>query len=480
VSGSYYADGDSVYVQTRITGAGKLMKAVGPVVGSLDEPSELVDRLAQAVVAALASVLDQDSGSWKPREPPATYESYEAYSEGLEAAIRGEAVEAARHFERAVTADPTFYRAALWAAQNYRLAGRYTAEWSHYAKAESLIVPLVESRGQLNRYERCHLDLVMALGPQLNLSAGYGAARCMAEEAPGSDNAKRELALFGIRFNRPGEVVELLRELDPDRGVMRQCYCYWPSLTLAHHMLGDYERELELARQAWQRSGESRGLEVPALAALGRLDDVAANLEAMRSLPSGSRLFQLHGFVYGEKLPKDWATLGLYLGYVGLVLRTHGHRDAARQLFDEAIAWYRSRPQDTEAPRTHLAWLLYQAERWDEALRLIEELAQGYPENTEYLAVLGRLAARRGDRQGALSISEELRSSRHPLRERFHTLDRARIAALLGEREKAMMLLRRAIEQGVNWGYGVWVHRDIDFESLHNYPPFQEFMRPKG
>jgi hypothetical protein len=24
------------------------------------------------------------------------------------------------------------------------------------------------------------------------------------------------------------------------------------------------------------------------------------------------------------------------------------------------------------------------------------------------------------------------------------------------------------------------VHRNMDFESLQDYPPFQEFMRPKG
>jgi hypothetical protein len=32
----------------------------------------------------------------------------------------------------------------------------------------------------------------------------------------------------------------------------------------------------------------------------------------------------------------------------------------------------------------------------------------------------------------------------------------------------------------VKFGYSVWVHRDIDFESLRDYPPFQELMRPKG
>lgn len=302
----------------------------------------------------------------------------------------------------------------------------------------------------------------------------------MARSAPGSNSATHELALFAYRFNRPAEAVGLLGELDPDRGVLRHCGCYWPVLTAAYHMLGDYKRELDAARQAWQRFGESPALEIPALAALGRLDDVAANLEMMRWLPARSSSFRLHGFVYGEYPPKGTQTLGGYLGYVALVLRTHGHRDAAREVFDEAIAWFRSRQHDTDVSGALHAWLLYQAERWDDAGRLIDDLIGEDPGNTAYLAVRGRLAARRGDREEALRISETLRSLEHPHLETSHILERARIAALLGEREQTMTLLQQAIDGGVNWGHGVWLRRDIDLEPLHDYPPFQEFLRPKG
>ncbi len=57
-------------------------------------------------------------------------------------------------------------------------------------------------------------------------------------------------------------------------------------------------------------------------------------------------------------------------------------------------------------------------------------------------------------------------------------MERARIAAVLEDRDDAMDLLRRAIDQGVYDAYGL--HRDIDFESLRDYPPFQELLRPKG
>jgi tetratricopeptide (TPR) repeat protein/tRNA A-37 threonylcarbamoyl transferase component Bud32 len=462
VSGSYYAEGDSIFVQTRITDArdGSLLRTVGPVDGSIGARSELVARLGREVVAALAPLLDQDLGSWEPAVQPAAYEAYEAYSEGLEAWVQGKPVEAGHHFERAVSADSTFNRARLWAAHAYQAAGRALG-LSYYARADSLIAKLVESREQLSRYERCHLDLVTAVGPRLDLSAAYEAARCLAQQAPGSDNAKRELAFYALHSNRPGEVIEILKQVDPDRGVMKHCNCYWGFLTHAYHMLGDYEGELEVGRQALERSPENIGWEVAALAALGRVDDVAANLEARRSLPRRE-------------------TLGTYLLQTANILHTHGHRDVARGVFDEAIEWYRSRPDSVQS-RPELAFWLYIARQWDEAQRVYEELAEEYPENSLYLAWLGKLAVRRGDRAEALRISEELRSVERPDVGGSYTLERANLAALLGDREQAMTLLGQAIERGVNWGYGVWLLYSVDLvDSLRDYPPFQEFLRPKG
>jgi hypothetical protein len=52
------------------------------------------------------------------------------------------------------------------------------------------------------------------------------------------------------------------------------------------------------------------------------------------------------------------------------------------------------------------------------------------------------------------------------------------IAALLGEKERAMTLLHDAYTQGR--AFTIWLHRDMDLEPLRDYPPFQELLRPKG
>ncbi len=229
-------------------------------------------------------------------------------------------------------------------------------------------------------------------------------------------------------------------------------------------MLGDYESELAITRQGLERFHQHPLLmlgEVSALAALDRKDAARAGVESIRSLPARERSPSVLFWAIDE-------------------LRVHGHREAAQEALGESIAWLSSQPHDTEQSRVELAELLYRAERWDEARSLYEELAEEYPENTWYLADLGRLAARTGDRDEALRISEDLRSSRHTLMEGYRTQARARIAAVLGHRQQAMTLLREAFDWGAQWNRWPPLHSDIDFESLHDYPPFQEFLRPRG
>ncbi len=470
VSGSYYAEGDSLHIQTRITDAsdGRLMGTVDPIIGSIGARSELVTRLGQQVVAALAPLLDQELGSFEPTVRPAAYEAYEAYSEGLFAYVRADwygedaMLDAARHFERAVVVDPTFSRARLWAAQTYFRIAFGADGWSRHAKAESLIAPLVESREQLSRYERCRLDYVIALGRLNDRAALYDAARCMVDAAPGSDDAKRELALQSAS---PRERMGLMRELDPDRGLMRQWGNYWCVLSQAYGTLGDYEADLEVAQQGRERFPETPHRlmhQARALAALGRSAEAAAVVEMMRSLPSRERL-------------------GYWIYQTAHWIRPYGHQALVDETLDAAIAWYRSRPQDTEQSRAELADLLYEARRWEDALQVYQALAEQHPENSGYLGALGRLAVRRGDREGALRVSGELRTAQYPPIGTVNAvLQRARIAALLGDRDEAVTLARTFVYQMPSNLDGRHLRVDIDFESLHDYPPFQELMRPKG
>ncbi|MEM7514268.1 MAG: hypothetical protein AAF388_25305, partial [Bacteroidota bacterium] len=56
---------------------------------------------------------------------------------------------------------------------------------------------------------------------------------------------------------------------------------------------------------------------------------------------------------------------------------------------------------------------------------------------------------------------------------------KARVYAILGEKEKAVAELRSSLDQGKPF---IWltVTSDLDFASLKGYPPFEELIKPKG
>jgi tetratricopeptide (TPR) repeat protein len=162
-------------------------------------------------------------------------------------------------------------------------------------------------------------------------------------------------------------------------------------------------------------------------------------------------------------------------------LRAHGHKEESIKMAGEAVEWYKGRPAEEaekEQNRYYLASTLYLAERWEEARAMFEALLSEKPDNIDYKGYLGSIAARLGDREKALRISDELKALTKSYLFGDHTYWRACIASLLGEKEQAVALLRESFAQGRT--YGVYLHRDMDLEPLRDYPPFRELIKPQG
>jgi predicted Zn-dependent protease len=158
-----------------------------------------------------------------------------------------------------------------------------------------------------------------------------------------------------------------------------------------------------------------------------------------------------------------------------------GRFEESAPFFDRAVSWYGNRPQSERATRGHrygLAFTLYNAGEWEDARELFEALASEFPDELLYRAYLGFLAARRGDREAAERVSAEFAAVDDPGSPGNTTYWRACIAALLGEEEQAVSLLRLAHVEGRE--FSQWTQIDPDLEPLRGYPPFEEFMRPKG
>jgi predicted Zn-dependent protease len=126
--------------------------------------------------------------------------------------------------------------------------------------------------------------------------------------------------------------------------------------------------------------------------------------------------------------------------------------------------------------RSRLALALYEAGRLEESQERFERLAQDFPDNPRYEATLGMVAAKRGNRAEAMRVAEWLAGLDRP-GERTRSLWRAMIAAQLGEREAAVRLLEGYFG---DVGFNPWTLHNSAFDSLRDYPPFLELLKPKG
>jgi tetratricopeptide (TPR) repeat protein len=203
--------------------------------------------------------------------------------------------------------------------------------------------------------------------------------------------------------------------------------------------------------------------EVEALAALDRTEGLQKLIEESRTLP-----------------PMSGYSPGNIMLRAGRELRAHGFKEDAIRVLDQALGWFESRPDQekaSEGNRYDQARTLYVLERWDEAGTMFTALHSESPENINYLGYLGAVAARKGEKTEALQFSRQIEEDKRPYLFGNPTYWRARIAALLGDKEASVNLLRQATKEGYTY---YRIHPTEDFESLADYPPYVQLMKPKG
>jgi hypothetical protein len=226
-------------------------------------------------------------------------------------------------------------------------------------------------------------------------------------------------------------------------------------------MNGDFAEQLRFERSA-AGAGPSAG--VGALAGLGRADE--AERLALTAVPAS----------YSEE--QLWHIQGVIC--TGLELRAHGHPEAGQRVFERVAAWFgpaavtsAATPDNSPCMWSHFN-ASYYAGRWDEARRAYQQRLAEDSTDVKAHAALGALAARRHDQREVERMTAWLASRSNP--GAFQA--RARIAALLGNKEEAVQLLRESFDHGLEGK--MFLHTDPDFESLLDFPPYRELIRPQG
>jgi serine/threonine protein kinase len=463
VSGTYYLDRGEIQFLSSITDTQKRkFLPLEPVKGSLDDKMDVIEKLRQRIMGALAADPKYSIGDLKGMHPP-SYEAYQEFVLGMNNYARNDLAKAISHLEKAVELDPGFMPAYQWLARIY-------SNIDLWDKAVSIIGFMDQNRDKLTPEGALFLDRLKALSQGKN-EESLRAVLQLQKLAPREALSNFLVVAEEIGLNKPRQALDLFEKvelpeswLNTSQGI--NWYAYW---CIAHYLLGNHKKELEVARRARKYFPDALTLmsnEARALAARGKIEDMKKVVD--QSLLSRSSI----------------GTAGRVMLAAARELRLRGYREAFKDMAGRAVEWYRGRAagkQPTERQRSELAVALYISEQWEEAGELIEKLRSEKPDNIDYLGYGGALAARRGDKEEAQRISEELKGIDRPYTFGKQTYWRARITALLGMKEQAVELLRQSFAQGNYYinDNGVFIIQEADLDPLRDYAPFRELMKTK-
>lgn len=458
VTGAYYIDGANLRIQASLADpSGTMLYSIEPTIGPRSDPGSIVERVRQRMLGAIVTHLDPFYVPGRFTRPP-LYRAYREYLAGMDL-FGSENVGAMGHFQRAIELDPDFF------APRETLASVYYNMGDDVRMRET-IEQILPMRDRLSPVERLRLDWLIHMSRNEYLD-GLRVLRESQKLDPENLVTAYLIGLFAQRVNRPQEALDALAKVDEEFWDMLPIgWWRYGLMTVSNHMLGRHEEELRIARVArdlFESSLGARTDEAHALAALARFDDLGRAIDEALALGTTNR-------------SPVWL-----LTSTAAELRAHGHPDEAVRMAARAVAWCRSRSpaqQAGEDSRWELAQALYVAEQWAEAQQFVAELMVSQPENREYRGLAGSIAARLGDRDLALTHSAGLVDLPGES-DGSVPLFRARIAAILGDREEAINFLRNAFAERMIYGFA-WLHRDGDLSLLRGFGPYDELMRPKG
>lgn len=456
ISGSYYLHGDVLQFKSEIKNVsdGQLIYSIPALSGTTGQYSELIEKLGNEISGGLAHhIRFMDI---RQLSKPPNRDAYIEYFAGLEL-FGKDPLNAIKHFNRAFAKDSLFVLPLVFIIESYM-------SQIDYAGADSVFQIFRHMRDRLTPFERCYQDYFES-AIKGNLEAGLRYLLEAARIAPSDWLTNYLIGQDAYYLNKPRMTIETYSRSEiPSPAHIGLVFDPWKMglLAEAHHDLGNYQQALEESRKGqkyypdllWFYSHEAR-----ALAALGRIEEMEKVIEKCHAVSTIS------------------GTIGQVLIETALELRFRGHIVKAREYAERAVEWYRDHTTGEDNP-SDLAFALYAAENWQEAKILFEKLDNEYPGSISSTGYLGVLAAHLGDKEKAREISEKLKNMDQPYIRGQHTLWRARIAAMLGGKEEAVRLLRLSLAQGRR--YGSFIYQVYEFESLRDYEPFRELMKPRG
>jgi len=455
---------------------GRIVRAVGPILAKAGEPVTALDEVRSRVMTALASAINSHAAqAFEAGEIP-TYDAYQAYVEGWDAFWHGDGERAKALFLQAAHRDTGFTAAGLAvavAASNSNQCG----------PVDSLTRVLHARTPGLNRVDELSLRIAAARCRGRNEEM----LRLTLERAdlePGNSGDAMSAVAAALLANRPARALELLGRIDPAVDLAWSTDTthsgYWGGVAEALDALGRHREELTAADHLLPGAPLTRvWLRGSALAALSRSAEVLALLDSALALPvETSDDLGLAPFTDGR--PEYTVTPAWVANWVARELAYRGDTVTARQAAMRAIGWYRGRRADernTIEERLVAAWSLEMIGAYPEAERIARQLVAEDSANVDFRGELAGLAAERGDTALANSLDRWLAAQPVARVGWSASIYRARVAALLGRRDSAVVRTREAFDEGM---WPRWLHQEPALVPLRARPDFAALIKPRG
>jgi len=469
VSGSYYRSGDTVLFEAGIVdvASGRVLRSLDPVGAPADAPAGALKALQEAIGAALGGLIDP-ANDMSPVDPelvvPPSYPAYREFIAGLRSRTSEDWEGEARHYRRAAELDSTF------AAPLVQLAFRAVSH-DDCDLTDSIGTALDRRRERLTAWDRFTIDLVRARC-RGDMATAVGLLGQRHDAYPQSLTAARQFMIGLQTSNQPRAARRILSDLgqglDPGEGgdlTDENWALYSYALAASHHMLGEYQAEMEITDR-WRDSSAERWLITRgrALAGLGR------EAEALRLIQS----------TRGRSIDSV-ATLDLT---IASELAAHGHPGAAAAAAESVLTRLDPDVDTAAAASGSIAWADRLLGRSDAERAALEHVARSTRDTLARLEARARIAVLLADTAEAERIDRILaEQSNRPLRtptiRAVQILARAHIAAGLGRRDQAVALLRTVGARGMPaLGASHAFHADPLLAPLRGYPPFEALLKP--
>jgi tetratricopeptide (TPR) repeat protein len=464
VSGSVFLVGDTLRFLAQLTDviSGRVLRSTEEVRGPPRELSALLALVGERARAATAIQLDPKHGRGAVAYAvPPNLASYQAAVEGYEAYYRGNDSLAYALFTASFAQDRTYPTPLLLHAYVRGTQGELGVVDSLLRVADAIRSRFGPGERLLYENLRCKVSG--------DLPCRLRTATELMDVSPGPESPTLAAAM-AVYLNRPREALAALRRTDPRRGLLLVNPTYWLRLTAAHHELGDFRREIDAATSALRQFPGNPDVEeamVRALAAAGR------EREADHLVSQDKRVGD------PRNVQRGYLAFVAYREYFA-----HGHPAAARRMVDTLRSIAVATAIDTSVEsRGNRVEILYAIGEWRAALESLRQLtATTSVERIEWLGYHGLVAAYEGKKPLAELYADSLANLRKAYQLGENQFWRARILAVLGRPNDALVALTTAIGQGwTGWEFeGDGLHEEPDFASLRSHPAFIKLLTPEG